>query len=201
MEILLDPMWQLIGIVTSFVTLAVAIEILRRRKHPAQANAIETLRLRENAPPAHARDQRERWADILGARQDCWSYNALPGLNGNPAQAESLNDTPDFDSVTRPDDGLLMVGIAADFLYKFPVTIGALAANRGKSYTPENFGADNWLDVFKRLIRDEYFKFATETAMESISLETKVLPGPRFEPYYTLAKQSYRRRQGLDDDV
>ncbi len=52
MEILRDPMWHLIGFVISSVTLAVAVEILRRRKNPAQAEASEAFERREALTPA-----------------------------------------------------------------------------------------------------------------------------------------------------
>jgi len=54
-------------------------------------------------------------------------------------------------------DGILLGNISSDYLNQFPVSIKEMAAHLDMIYTPENFGGKNWLDVFKRFIKDGYF--------------------------------------------
>ncbi len=99
----------------------------------------------------------------------------------------------------RKSDGILVANISSDFLNQFPVKIGVLAKHLDSTYTPENFGHSNWLDVFKRLIKEEYFLPTKKVPMKRISFETEVNPGLKLEPHFESTRKLRRSIQGLED--
>ena len=56
----------------------------------------------------------------------------------------------------RKSDGILLANLSSDFLNQFPIPVAVLAAHLDCLYTPENFGASDWLSVFRRLSIEGY---------------------------------------------
>jgi hypothetical protein len=99
----------------------------------------------------------------------------------------------------RKDDGILHANISSDFFGQFPAPIAALAKHLDRIYTPENFGHSDWLEVFKRMIKEEYFIPEPQCSLRRVTYNTQVNAGPRLQPYLRQTAQMRKRIMGLDE--
>ena len=100
----------------------------------------------------------------------------------------------------RKSDGILLANLSSDFVNQFPVPVGILAAHLDQFYTPENFGASDWLTVFRRLTEENYFQPLHERSARRIGLESKLNPGPKLEKWLRASIERKRDVAGLNDD-
>jgi len=98
----------------------------------------------------------------------------------------------------RQGDGLLLGNLSFDFFNQFPVPIGVLAAHLDQIYTPENFGADNWLAVFRRLASEGYFESADGSSWKRVRLNTPLILGGKMEHWVKIAADIKRTVAGLE---
>jgi hypothetical protein len=99
----------------------------------------------------------------------------------------------------RKDDGNLFANISLDFLNQLPQPLGVLAAHLDRTYTPENFGAQDWLSVFQRLIGEGFFR-PIANQPRRLTLLTQLEPGPALEKWTRLAASLRRSIHGLNDE-
>ena len=110
-----------------------------------------------------------------------------------------IGSVPDYGKhKKRKKDGILLANISSDFLNQFPVPIGVLAAHLDRIYTPENFGASDWLTVFRRLTLEEYFVSADGSSPRRLKIETPLNSGPQMESWLTASASAKRSIAGLD---
>lgn len=98
----------------------------------------------------------------------------------------------------RKGDGILLGNLSSDFLNQFPVPLGVLAAHLDRIYTPENFGATDWVTVFRRLAAEGYFVAADGSLPEKLQIDTGLDSGPKLGGWLKMAAQTRRSIQGLD---
>jgi hypothetical protein len=99
----------------------------------------------------------------------------------------------------RQDDGILLANVAFDFLNQFPLPVAVLAEHVDRIYTPENFGASDWLTVFRRLTEDGCFTPVRERSARRIGLESLLNPGPKLASLLQIAIHTKRGVAGLDE--
>ena len=96
----------------------------------------------------------------------------------------------------RRADGVLVANISSDFLNQFPVRVGDLAAHVDCLYTPENFGASDWLAVFQRLVQEGYL--TPVKPVRRLGLDTLVSHGPQIQSHLEITRRNRREIEGLD---
>jgi hypothetical protein len=101
----------------------------------------------------------------------------------------------------RKPDGILVANISSDFLNQFPASIEVRGKHLDRIYTPENFGASNWLDVFRRFTKEEYFTTTKKISLKRMSYDTLLNPGPKLYPHLEGAKRIRRSIIGVDNEV
>lgn len=98
----------------------------------------------------------------------------------------------------RKDDGVLLGNLSSDFFNQFPLPIAVLAAHLDRIYTPENFGASDWLVVFKRLCNEGFFVPANTGSPKRLRLESEINTGPKFQKWHETVAKMKRSIQGLE---
>jgi hypothetical protein len=99
----------------------------------------------------------------------------------------------------RKSDGILIANLSSDFLNQFPMPVAVLAAHLDHIYTPENFGASDWLGVFRRFTSEGYFEPTDGRSPGRITVESTLNPGPKMQHWLKMSAQSNRSIAGLED--
>jgi hypothetical protein len=98
----------------------------------------------------------------------------------------------------RKKDGILVANISSDFLNQFPVPVGVMAAHLDAIYTPENFGAGDWISIFRRLTAEGYFVTADGSSPKRMKMNTPLNSGPKLESRLKSSAAVKRSIAGLD---
>jgi hypothetical protein len=97
----------------------------------------------------------------------------------------------------RKTDGILLANISSDFLNQFPIPMGVMAVHLDLLYTPENFGAPDWIVVFRRLAMEGCFVPVDGSSPKRLKIDTLVNPGPKLEHWLQDAAELKSRIAGL----
>lgn len=111
----------------------------------------------------------------------------------------SIGSNPYPKHKKRKDDRIILANLSSDFFNQFPVTVEELSMHVDRIYTPENFGASDWLSVFKRLASEGFFVAANDVRPNRITKRTELRPGEKLEPWLQGTARMKSEILGLQD--
>jgi hypothetical protein len=100
----------------------------------------------------------------------------------------------------RKPDGILLGNISSDFFNQFPASVQDMVNNLDSLYTPENFGGSDWLSVFRRFTKEDYFVSADGKSVRRIGYQSMLNPGPKLDSWLRDTGRVRRQILGIEEE-